>query len=214
MARSRARTPRPSPQSPPPITGVGPEPTGDFTGRYLVLLRDDGIKEGLQAVQGATGLSEVCNAADFTSAAVEMAQANEADVFVLDKLKVAVVDADPTQVSGLRSAASEDGAILAVEPERIMYALAGPTDPFATQFPFEYLRGYKDAVNHLYASLIGGTTELEAELAAAGFADNGQFTWGLQATQTSQSRPSGRGIRVAMLDTGFDLDHLLSDERW
>jgi hypothetical protein len=166
MARSRARTPRLSPQSPPPITGVGPEPTGDFTGRYLVLLRDDGIKEGLQAVQGATGLSEVCNAADFTSAAVEMAQANEADVFVLDKLKVAVVDADPTQVSGLRSAASEDGAILAVEPERIMYALAGPTDPFATQFPFEYLRGYKDAVNHLYASMVDDDHKDNTDLSA------------------------------------------------
>jgi subtilisin family serine protease len=43
--------------------------------------------------------------------------------------------------------------------------------------------------------------------AATGFADTIQFTWGLQATQVSRSRFSGRGIKVAVLDTGFDLDH-------
>src|SRR5438552_264513 len=118
MARSRARTPAsPSPPLPSPTAGAEREPTGGFTGRYIVLLRDDGVKEGLQAVTDATGLSKVCNSADFRSAAVEMGEANKADVFVLDKLKVAVVDVDPTQVSGLRSAASEAGAILAVEPE-------------------------------------------------------------------------------------------------
>ena len=51
-----------------------------------------------------------------------MADANKAEVLFLDKLKVAVVDADPSQLGGLRSAAAEDSAIVAVEPERMMYA--------------------------------------------------------------------------------------------
>ena len=205
MARSRSRTPS---SPPPPAADVAAEVGGEFTGKYLVLLRDDGVKEGLQAIKDATGLKEVCNSADYGSAAVEMSEANDSEVFMLDKLRVAVVDADPTQLGGLRSAAADDGAILAVEPERIMYALTGPPDVSGGQFPFEYLRGYKDAINHLYTSLTGGTGgDAEAELAAAGFADNAQFTWGLQATRVNLSRFSGRGIRVAVLDTGFDLDH-------
>ena len=130
-----------------------------------------------------------------------MAEAQKAEVFVLDKLKVAVVDADPSQLQGLQSAASEDSAILAVEPERVMYALnlSGESR--------QYLRGYRDAVNHLFEALTGTTAEAEAEAAALGFTDNAQFTWGLQAVQASQSRFSGRGVRLAVLDTGFDLDH-------
>jgi subtilisin family serine protease len=33
------------------------------------------------------------------------------------------------------------------------------------------------------------------------------FTWGLQATNVSSSRYSGRGVRVAVLDTGFNFSH-------
>ncbi|MBN9521752.1 S8 family serine peptidase [bacterium] len=206
MARSRTR---PASSPPPPPAGGETETGGDLTGKYLVLLRDDGVKEGLQAIKDATGLKEVCNAADYGAAAVEMTEANDAEVFMLDKLRVAVVDADPTQLGGLRSAAADDGAILAVEPERIMFALIPPPDVSAGLLPFEYLRGYKDAVDNLYAALTGerANGDVAAELAAARFADTAQFTWGLQATRVSQSRFSGRGVRVAVLDTGFDLDH-------
>lgn len=209
MARSRSRAPGASspPPAAPPAAGVEIETKGEFTGKYLVLLRDDGVKEGLQALKDSSGLKEVASAADYEDAAVVMDEVEQAEVFVLDKLKVAVVNVDPTQLGAIRATTADDGAILAVEPERIMYALAGPGDPLAAQFPFEYLRGYRDAVNHLYSALTGTSGEAEAEAAAAGFVDSAQFTWGLQATRASQSRFSGRGVRVAVLDTGFDLDH-------
>lgn len=37
--------------------------------------------------------------------------------------------------------------------------------------------------------------------------DNDEFTWGLQATGAATSTRTGRGIRVAVLDTGFDVAH-------
>ncbi len=200
MARARSRTPE---KNPPPPPSAGTANPGEFTGKYLVLLRDNGVKEGLQAIRNAAGLKEVCNAADYSGAAVEMADADRAEVFVLDKLKVAVVDADPTQLGGLQAAAAEDGAVLALEPERIMYAFA---DRHVREFSYEYLRGYKDAVNHLFAQLTGDAA-VAAQEARSALSDNAQFTWGLQATRAHQSRFSGRGIRVAVLDTGMDLDH-------
>ena len=205
MAKQRSRPPA---SQPPPAAGET-EGMGEFTGKYLVLLREDGVKEGLQAIKDASGLSKVCNAADYDGAAVEMADADGAEVLVLDKLKVAVVDADPSEAAGLRAAVADDGAILAVEPERIMYALSFlPGDPtVAAQFPFEYLRGYKDAVNNLFTALTGAPADATDEAVAAAIVDNAQFTWGLQATRVNSSRFSGRGIRVAVLDTGFDLNH-------
>lgn len=187
--------------------GIDGNSGGEFTGKFLVLLRDDGPKAGLEAIKEASGLKNVCSAADYDDASIDVSEANDADIVYFDKLKVAVVDADPTQLMGIRSAVAEDGEILAVEPERIMYALGSLGDPLSGSFPFDYLRGYKDAVNHLWAALTEGSSELGVEAALAGFADNPQFTWGLQAARVSQSRFSGRGIRVAVLDTGFDLDH-------
>jgi subtilisin family serine protease len=43
--------------------------------------------------------------------------------------------------------------------------------------------------------------------AALPFADNNQFTWGLIATGASGSTFTGDEIRIAVLDTGLDLDH-------
>jgi len=43
--------------------------------------------------------------------------------------------------------------------------------------------------------------------AALPLGDTAFETWGLKATQVLSSRYSGRGVRVAILDTGFDLGH-------
>ena len=208
---SRARHQIPPPQTSTPLGGAVADHTGEFTGRYLVLLRDNGISDSLQALSNTAGLKDVCSSADFDSAAVEMSQAEGAEVFVLDKLKVAVVRADPTQAGHLTAAASGDSAIMAVEPERIMYALAllpEQQTAVSTLLPLQYLRGYKDAVNNLYEALTSPTRADIGEAAVvAGFTDSAQFTWGLQATKANQSRFTGRGVRIAVLDTGMDLGH-------
>ena len=41
----------------------------------------------------------------------------------------------------------------------------------------------------------------------ATFSDTAAFTWGLQATGVTRTRFTGRGIKVAVLDTGLDLRH-------
>lgn len=43
--------------------------------------------------------------------------------------------------------------------------------------------------------------------ATQGFADTAELTWGLQAVLAAESGYTGRGIRVAVLDTGFDAGH-------
>lgn len=117
------------------------------------------------------------------------------------ELGVAVVVADQNQVASINAAAAQDRRILAIEPERILYAITDP-GPLSV----DYLRGYRDAVTHLYEQATGrsGKTVLEV---AARLADTSRLTWGLQATAVSTSRRSGQGVPVAVLDTGFDLRH-------
>ena len=136
---------------------------------------------------GATGRSLVLFAQDAADAGVQAV--NEAidampsvEVFAL--LGVAVVDAPPDRIA----AAQATEAVLAIEPERFVGLFDLSSD---------YLRGYRDAVDHLTEI---GVTQPEPE------PDEGS-TWGLQAVRVPESAHSGAGVRVAVLDTGFDLTH-------
>ena len=74
----------------------------------------------------------------------------------------------------------------------------------------EFLRGYQQGVQNLTASLVSGGGSAGDRIVSeilASFSDATTATWGLQATRVLQSLASGRGMRVAVLDTGVDLRH-------
>jgi subtilisin len=145
-------------------SGITPAASGT-TGRYLVLLEDDwsGAAGELNRVAGI-------QAVDSAQAGVA-APLWEADGLVLRELGVALVSADPDQVSALAAATDRPGPITLVEPERIVHAIAAPATDTATPV------------------------------------DETTFTWGLQAVRAPDSTATGKGVRVAVLDTGLDLTH-------
>ncbi len=99
----------------------GPEgPAPGTTGRYLVLLREDDIDAGINALSDTVGLS-ITSVADFDQDAVEGDQQAEADVF--DQLTVRVVDTPPEYTQALGAVVAEEDAIVAVEPERRVFIL-------------------------------------------------------------------------------------------
>ena len=169
-----------------------------YTGRQVVVLAPtSGKKNPAKTLESIAGFSNVARSKDFESQALEMAVANDADATVFDELGVAVVSADPDQRTALMAAAAEGSAILSVEPELIHYALTS----------LEYARGYHDGVSDLYGRLNGGAPAANSDEAAAPPVDNDECTWGLQATRVTTSPRTGRGVRLAVLDTGFDLNH-------
>lgn len=208
-----------------------------YTGRYLVLLREGAMKAGVKALRDTAGL-RVASTADFAEGAVEGKQLAEAEAIYFEDLGVAVVDTQPEQIQALSAAAGEENAILAIEPERVVYALTAaaapartiaaeepaggaefftapppaevsPVPSVAAGFPIEFLRGYRDAVNHLVDKLLvaGGVAEgIAGEALVAAFNES-ELTWGLQITKAATSNFSGKNIKVAVLDTGLDLGH-------
>jgi subtilisin len=174
------------------------------TGRYVVVLADavHGDEAAMiAALQSAAGLSTITSASDFADGAVELEQAGDADATLLPALGIAVVAGGADRLASLSAAVSEDERIEAVEPEQTLYAVTQPAGALAV----EYLRGYADAATTLYQhARDGGQVAAEA---AAQFEDTPEFTWGLQATRVSTSQRSGQGVPVAILDTGFDLNH-------
>ena len=154
----------------------------EFTGRRVVVFSDDvaGVDDALDALKAIAGVS------------------TPADAIIFERLGVAVVGAEPAGDGDLAARASSDARIIAVEPERILYAIEEPA------LSLDYVRGFRDGVSCLYEQLKAGGPDEAAEPRCS---DNDSFTWGLQATQASVSTQTGAGIAVAILDTGFDLEH-------
>jgi subtilisin len=195
-----------------------PEPSGDpsagpgeieTTGNYLVVLAEDAVEEGVSVLRSKTGIGvALADAPD--EAVVTAEELEESDHVLFPSLGVAVVKADPEQQDALALASHEESSVLAVEPERVVYAAEQvgiepdleAAGALAGLSP-DYLRGYRDAVDGLLRSL--GSSSGQAAAAAA--VDESEAAWGLQVTKTVSSHFSGRGVRIAVLDTGFDLGH-------
>lgn len=202
------------------MNNINPSITqSETTDRYIVLLREDRLEEGIQTLYDSTGIRQVVRASDFADHAVRADQLERTDAVVFDKLGAAITPLSPDQRQSINAAIAEQGSIIAIEPENVVYALADielgrarqqkvsrdRTDNFGG-----YLRGYRDAVNHLVDNLL--STEKTIEAVQAEF-DETEATWGLQATKVLNSSYSGRGIKVAVLDTGLDFSHPDFEER-
>ncbi|MBE9070005.1 S8 family serine peptidase, partial [Leptolyngbya cf. ectocarpi LEGE 11479] len=167
----------------------------------LVLLPDEDLGAGIQALSNATGIQGVARAADFEDHAFTTAELDSPNASVFDNLGVAVVPLDPDQAQSVRVSAAANPNVLAIQPERVVYALGG--------LSADYLRGYRDAATHLCDQVEpqrGQTAAGSQKMDVPEFKDC-KTTWGLQATKVVDSSYSGLGIKVAVLDTGMDLNH-------
>ena len=197
------------------------------TGRWLVLFREEeaAVRAGTRALSEAAGL-QVASAADFDGGAVTPEALAGAEALVFPELGVAVTSAPPAQLRQLGARAAEETGILAMEPERVVYALEGGRSGGAAPAPAEAAPtspapGNSVAADYLRAFQAGVNATVEQALAAAGLPagaavplgvepaalDETTFTWGLQVTNVAASQFSGQGVRVAVLDTGLDLGH-------
>jgi subtilisin family serine protease len=171
----------------------------DPTGRVLVLLADGLDDFGIPAIRALTGPRVACSA-DFAGCAVRPEDLEGVDAMVLDKLGVAIVQGDPGQIEHLRDQITANGPVLAVEPVRVVRAISDP-DPMAG-----YLRGYRDGVTDVVArfeELGAAEARRLADIAAA----EKELAWGLSSIGITATTYSGKGIKVAILDTGFDHKH-------
>jgi len=205
----------------------GAEPSAGYTGRYLVLfVEGEGAAEaGIRALRDSAGIRAV-SAAEMGPEALTLEALGTDEGVVFPQLNVAVVNAPPAHLRQMGTMAARDTGIVAMERERWNFvsgwnwgsADALPTlygarasAPTAAGVAPEYLRAYQAGVNATIdqalgtAGLTAGTTAA-APVAAAPLAET-DFTWGLQVTGVTASRFSGRGVKVAVLDTGIDLDH-------
>lgn len=174
------------------------------TGRYVVIFKDERGEDpntvGNTLTQAAgIRAADVVRPRDFADAAITGQILAEADAIHFPTLGVVVVAGADAAQAIAASFSDADSPIRRIEPEYYAF-LSDPLSP-------EYLRGFRDASDFLCQRASSGLAGAEAEVSAVTFDDSPQFAWGLQATGVTTSRFTGQGVRVAVLDTGFDTSH-------
>lgn len=184
------------------------------TGRYIVVFRDGTLRKGVELLE-SLGL-KLAVSSESDASVLKEDDVGDADVIVFRRLGVALVAGEPEQINLLAVAARDSSSpILAVEPEKVgRISEDRESHPEARGVLTSHL---EHPLNRLHegcrqpANLMDDFTYCDRLTPGIGkrvsFAtfNESQATWGLQITNVVNSRFSGRGIRVAVLDTGIEL---------
>jgi subtilisin family serine protease len=153
------------------------------TGRYLVFFKPDATED--QIAQYLAGGGTVASTASFDGHAVSFADLGAAEVLRFPLFSAALLSADAyaSLNAGSANVASADPA-----------GGGGATASVPAANPVDFIE----------AELFFQGTDTDPDAVTSTSTD---FTWGLQATAVIRSAQTGNGIKIAVLDTGFDLNH-------
>ena len=168
------------------------------TGRRIVTFQPDALEAGLASIRDVAG-SNVAMSSDFDGQDIDVAGTSGADAVVFEELGIAVLD-QATETGVAEMVADHTSPIATSEPEIFMFPANVDTA--------EYLRGFGAAAARIYDDLKRGNGDHadshgseDPDAMVAG------LTWGIGAVRAATSRFSGRGIKIAILDTGLDFRH-------
>lgn len=173
------------------------------TGRRLVLLRPKAdLAKVKNSIANTTGIKTL-DVREFGASATAMGEAlRSGNAVLLPRFSVAVIPAiEGAQAQALGTA----DEVKQVRPEFYMFAineLAGRYDKWVR----DGLALLTDTVTSSAGSVRAMVSDFGIEATTPG-ADSDQSTWGLMATGANTSAFTGRGIRIAVLDTGLDTEH-------
>lgn len=172
--------------------------SAEETNRYIVLFRD--AEKGIKQLHTAAGLQAIEDSRDGGAVLSGTKTPSEEGYKLLWDINAAIVTADPDRIKAIE----KRRAFSIVVPDCRMW----PTTSYRPDQLEGYIKGYRDAVIHLTDMLAKKAEGLTIPLDTSNIERlQLPYTWGLDATNVLQSRYSGRGIKVAVLDTGFDELH-------
>lgn len=169
-----------------------------FTGRQLVMLDPKATHKTITTYAKKASL-RLASSGDYKKVKEDYTKAfDEGDGIVFEQLGIVVINQNKrSQVSMLTESSSSKRTFIYSEPERYVYALIESFEEFMT--------GYKSAVDDLYNKI---TTRGKASaLKGNSYQDDIVASWGIHATNVLNSKFTGKGVNVAILDTGLNLKH-------
>ena len=183
---------------------IPPTAPPEMTGNMLVMFEPRRTARTMEKLVADVSGAKLAHSSDFRSGKVSLQSVLEtAGALNFDRLGITVMKAPEGEVGlGFANALRSRSGVEHVRPEFWMYAL----NDWGTRHAAWVREGLallaEVGQNDAVAVMPG-----RSPLATAQSVQQPNVTWGLVATGTDRSRYTGKGIRVAVLDTGFDLSH-------
>jgi len=167
------------------------------TGRFLVTFKEGAAEQGAEHLESVSGF-RTANAKDFKGEAITLEETGDAEAVMFPEIGVALIGSEAAASRGMTAEAAieEDSPVQSIDPEYFMFATAVNTA--------DYMRGILRMAQMISADLGEGPSaveELDVQPEVFG------ATPGLILSRVPFSSRDGSGIKVAVLDTGFDLGH-------
>jgi len=168
---------------------------GETTGRFLVSFVDGGSEK--KAMDLLTKASfNVATTSDFKESSFSSASLpDDSNGIYYKELGVALIKTEPYSDQMTTLLTNNPNGDIIMEPERVIYAIKS--------LDKKYLEGYYDAVKHLYEKA-QGSSGFQEQIETL---TDQESTWGLLATNVLASKYTGKGVSIAVLDTGFYTGH-------
>ena len=188
----------PNNSNPYPMSAPAPTPTGNI----LVAMKP-GMKTSaaVKSLEGIGDMKVAVSTDYFKKDSPLNFATDDADSVYLKHLEVAVIrPRKGTNVSVLSTSLSNNDNVKSFRPEFYLYSYDHAQQKYQ-DWVRQGLKILADGVPNLPPNVID-TPENTVQLTASSDA-----TWGIKAISADQSAFTGKGIKIAVLDTGFALDH-------
>lgn len=197
--------------------------------RYIVRFKPEKPSASIKTLESKEVGLKVARSSDFKETELSLDSLGEGETIFLEKLGIAIIQAPEDQINALSVA--DEGSVQ-MRPEREFFIFGNgvedrPRSSFdlAAEAGFEempessvngddfnisanFIRGYYAGVSNLMNELVATTPQQRNNsFGIAAQLNQSKATWGLQVTNALTSSFTGKGIRVAVLDTGLDLTH-------
>jgi len=168
-----------------------------FTGNTLVIANQSVNHESIMRTTKEASL-KLARSSDYNDKNEMVKRALiEADGLYFDRFKVLLLKEGFENEFLLRTKKTEESIFAYSERERFLYA---------TDLKREYLRGYKNGVNRFFEEFDNDGDSINIAQTES-YVDSKKVTWGLKCTNVNNVPYTGKGVKVAILDTGFSVNH-------
>jgi len=179
----------------------------NHTGRYNIVFHEGACDAGIKLMRSHGFDVYVRNPAD--PQIVRDDQVGDAEVIVRSTTETATAGVDDDKLALLQTWEKDPNSpIKAVRPEKVRRIIPVATQPASPSSiamgtdPWSFLKSY---LHYTAAPTAEAPAPSIEAVVNTGF-DESKSTWGLQVLNVANSPFSGRGVKVAVLDTGIDFE--------